>query len=210
MTDARVRRTREEQREETRRRLLDAAQRTFIRRGYEATSIEEIAEAAGYTRGAVYSNFRDKDDLYVTVLEERMAAKADEIRAAAAGTTNHRERIDALRTFFVNEPEDAVPILYAELQLAAARHPGLRRTLRALFERHLASCLAAVIGGPVDANHFRTAFVTMFAVIEGTALQRASGNASIDDARTARRIVFDAVCPVLETYFATQDATTEH
>jgi AcrR family transcriptional regulator len=58
-----------EQRAETRRRLLEAASRVFVRRGYEAASVEEIAEVAGYTRGAVYSNFRDKDDLYVTFLE---------------------------------------------------------------------------------------------------------------------------------------------
>jgi AcrR family transcriptional regulator len=52
MTEPRVRRSREEQREETRRRLLEAARQTFVRRGYEASSVEEIAELAGYTRAA--------------------------------------------------------------------------------------------------------------------------------------------------------------
>ena len=53
----RKRLTREESKEQTRLRLLDAAQTIFMKKGYVATSVEDIAEAAGYTRGAFYSNF---------------------------------------------------------------------------------------------------------------------------------------------------------
>ena len=202
MTETRVRRTREEQREETRRRVLDAAYRTFVRRGYEATSVEEIAEAAGFTRGAVYSNFRDKDDLYVTVLEERMAEKLAELQRVGEGIDDHPTRMAAMREYFVNEREDETPILYAELQLAAARHPELRRKLRAMFERHLEGCLVCVLGRTLPPESFRVAFVTMFAVIEGIALQRASGNATLDVGKAAKAIVFDAVSAVMDAHLA--------
>ena len=202
MREPRLRRSREKQREETRSRLLDAARRTFVQRGYEASSVEEIAELAGYSRGAVYSNFRDKDDLYVTVLELCMATKIAELRTAVAGHVNQAERAAVLRAFFVNDREDDTPILYAELQLAAARHAELRRKLRALFERHLAGVLAVVTGEPLPVERFRVVFLTMFAAIEGLALQRASGNATIENVREARAIVFDAVYPVIEAHLA--------
>jgi AcrR family transcriptional regulator len=200
MTEARVRRSREEQREETRRRLLDAARQTFVRRGYEASSVEEIAELAGYTRGAVYSNFRDKDELYVTVLESSMTAKLDEMRTRVDGIDDPPCRLDALRDLFVNEREDDTPILYAELQLAAARHPELRRKLRALFERHLENVGALICGSAEADETFRVLFITMFAVIEGLALQLASGNATPEIGRAARALVIDAVRPLIEAH----------
>jgi AcrR family transcriptional regulator len=200
MRERRVRRTREEQREETRRRLVDAAKKTFVRRGYEATSVEEIAEAAGYTRGAVYSNFRDKDELYVTVLEACMNEKLAEVGAIVAHCSTVAERIAALRTFFTEDDDHHSAILYAELQLAAARHPDLRRKLRTMFERHLENTLLVVVGRALPVDTFRTIFTTMFAVIEGIALQRASGNATPEVGRAARQIVYDAVCPLLEAY----------
>jgi AcrR family transcriptional regulator len=65
-----VRLTRSERKERTRADLLTAARRVFMRRGFHGASLEEIAEEAGYTKGAVYSNFADKDALFLAVLEE--------------------------------------------------------------------------------------------------------------------------------------------
>src|SRR3954465_1205221 len=64
--------TREEKKAQTRERLLDAASTVFARKGFAATSIDEIAEVAGVTKGAVYSNFESKEDLVRTVLDERL------------------------------------------------------------------------------------------------------------------------------------------
>ncbi len=66
-----VRRTRAERRAETRHRLLDAAQAVFIRRGFDGASVEEITAEAGYTRGAFYSNFESKEQLFFELLGER-------------------------------------------------------------------------------------------------------------------------------------------
>jgi AcrR family transcriptional regulator len=65
--------TREESRQQTRTRLLDAAVQVFSRRGYQAATVDEIAEAAGYSKGAVYSNFSSKEELFLELLDQRFA-----------------------------------------------------------------------------------------------------------------------------------------
>jgi AcrR family transcriptional regulator len=64
--------TRKEQQAETRGRLLDAGERVFLRRGLQGSSVEEIAAEAGFTRGAFYSNFKSKGELFVELLHVRV------------------------------------------------------------------------------------------------------------------------------------------
>jgi AcrR family transcriptional regulator len=71
--------TRAEQQAQTRARLIDAAAKVFARRGYRAASVEEIAEEAGYSHGAVYSNFEGKADLFLAVFEDYMAERVREL-----------------------------------------------------------------------------------------------------------------------------------
>ena len=66
--------TPERRRELTRTALLDAASDVFARR-FHAASLEEIAEAAGFTRGAIYKNFGNKEDLFLAVIERRIEAQ---------------------------------------------------------------------------------------------------------------------------------------
>ncbi len=73
--------------ERTRQRLLDAAASVFARRGIEAASLDEVAEAAGYTKGAIYSNFASKTDLVLALLERRVGQQAAAAEAALAGMT---------------------------------------------------------------------------------------------------------------------------
>ncbi|MDN5559707.1 MAG: TetR/AcrR family transcriptional regulator [Ruaniaceae bacterium] len=61
-------------REATRRRLVDAAVQEFAAHGIDATSVETICESAGFTRGAFYSNFADKDELVLAIVEHVHAA----------------------------------------------------------------------------------------------------------------------------------------
>jgi AcrR family transcriptional regulator len=78
------RETRAEKQARTRAELLDTAAKVFARRGYKGASIEEIAEEAGYSHGAVYSNFDGKADLFLAVLEEYMAERARELAETQA------------------------------------------------------------------------------------------------------------------------------
>lgn len=69
MATARKRLTRQESKEQTRRDVLRAAGRLFLRDGFVATSLSAIAEEAGVTKGAVYSNFESKEDLFLTIIQ---------------------------------------------------------------------------------------------------------------------------------------------
>src|SRR4030095_8510161 len=67
-----VRLSRAERREQTRQELVSAAEACFVSRGFHASSVDEVAERAGYTKGAVYSNFGSKEDLFFAVYEGRV------------------------------------------------------------------------------------------------------------------------------------------
>jgi AcrR family transcriptional regulator len=70
----RPRRSRAEAQSATRRDLLRAASRLFLRNGYVATSLANVAEEAGVTKGAVYSNFESKEDLFLALLQEPLVS----------------------------------------------------------------------------------------------------------------------------------------
>jgi len=76
--------TRAEQQAQTRARLIQAATTVFARRGYQAASVEEIADEAGYSHGAVYSNFEGKADLFLAVFEEYMVERVRELAETQA------------------------------------------------------------------------------------------------------------------------------
>ena len=61
--------SREERRAQTRSELIDAAEELFSEDGFRLTTLDRVADAAGYTKGAVYSNFASKEDLYVAVAD---------------------------------------------------------------------------------------------------------------------------------------------
>src|ERR1700751_3480600 len=65
---SRKRLSREDSRDQTTQRLLEAAQKLIAKKGLSAASVEDIAEAAGYTRGAFYLNFTSKGDLFIELL----------------------------------------------------------------------------------------------------------------------------------------------
>jgi len=75
----RQRLTRSERQAQTRRELLDAAARVFVNRGFTGSSVEEISAEAGYTRGAFYSNFRSKNELFVELLHDRVYTRYTEM-----------------------------------------------------------------------------------------------------------------------------------
>lgn len=96
----------------TRERLLDAAEGAFADEGFAGASLDRIAAAAGFTRGAVYSNFADKTDLFVAVLDRRLERRSKEISAIM------RE---------AHDPADFLATLGSDEQLGSRRTPALRR-----------------------------------------------------------------------------------
>src|SRR6058998_2501953 len=79
--------TRAESKERTRAALLKAGEDLFARVGFHAAPVEEIAEAAGFSRGAFYANFADKADLFLTIVEDERARNFDAIAKEIAAAS---------------------------------------------------------------------------------------------------------------------------
>jgi AcrR family transcriptional regulator len=127
---------RDEQRALTRRRLLDAAETVFAHRGFHGASVEEIAREAGATTGALYSNFAGKEDLFLALFEETVAADVRDYSEAfaAGGTLQEKGRAAAGRWMqILRERPDYFP-LFIEFWAYAVREPRLRTR----FAKHLA------------------------------------------------------------------------
>src|SRR2546421_10978385 len=79
-----ARMTREERRAHTRMCLMEAAGKIFSRQGLQQASIDDVAEEAGYTKGAFYANFKSKEELFLAMLDERFGARIEEVERAFA------------------------------------------------------------------------------------------------------------------------------
>src|ERR1700736_1852909 len=76
--------TRKEKQAHTRECLMHSAARVFARRGLQQASIDEVAEDAGYTKGAFYANFKSKEELFLAMLDERFTKRIEEIERVIA------------------------------------------------------------------------------------------------------------------------------
>jgi AcrR family transcriptional regulator len=88
--------SREETQALTRQRLLSVAKAHFARDGYAAASLDRIADEAGFSKGAVYSNFAGKDELFLGVLEEHGRVSLDQILADLQGAQSIEKAIDRI------------------------------------------------------------------------------------------------------------------
>jgi AcrR family transcriptional regulator len=119
------RRTREEQRAQTRADLLEAAAEVFARNGYHGTSVDMVAEAAGYTKGAVYSNFESKEELFLALLEARLEDSLGSMQDVM-DTAEDRPAAFGRRRSEIAQWEPQWFMLEAEFELYAARNPEVR------------------------------------------------------------------------------------
>jgi AcrR family transcriptional regulator len=143
---AQARLTREEKKAQTRERLLDAAQTVFARRGFLAASLDEIAEEAGLTKGAVYSNFESKEDLFQAVLDDRYNDRtmriADLVDNTASFDVQAAEGARMLQDYF--QEERIMTLLTLEFEIYAIRNPDFAPRSRA-HSRELRHAVAELI-----------------------------------------------------------------
>ncbi len=125
------RKTRAEKKAETRASLLRAAEDVFGRRGFQAASVDEVAEAAGFTKGAVYAHFESKEDLFLAMLDERFAGRIDEIRSVLSDqhepVEQAREAGEGFMAYLDADPRWA-PIFF-EFWAHAVRNPDVAAKL---------------------------------------------------------------------------------
>lgn len=131
--------------EATRKKLLTAAERIFARTGYEAARLEDIAAAAGYTRGAFYANFDSKEDIFFALLEAWINEKILSLTSLLTQLGSREARVSALRQHYLEMAYDRRMVLLSlEYKLFAVRHPEAHARIRARQER-LKECGADIL-----------------------------------------------------------------
>lgn len=137
MSTGRARLTRAESQQVTRTRLIAAARELIVRDGVAAASIRHISEAAGYSQGALYSNFPTKEDLLMAVLADHLDGLAGRVEAMAEEVlrTPRDSGAPAIAAFFRNlNPKSNWSTLAVELQLHANRSAAMQADYSALRE----------------------------------------------------------------------------
>jgi AcrR family transcriptional regulator len=121
--------TRERRRQQTREVLIEGATEVFAQRGYEGASLEEIAETAGFTRGAIYKHFAGKEELFFAVIDDYNERVIEAFRAIAPASPDAREwdvsRLADLWRESVSEFDD-LSAIGLEFQLYELRNPSAR------------------------------------------------------------------------------------
>jgi AcrR family transcriptional regulator len=174
--------TRAETKARTRALLLEAAAQVFARKGFAGASVDDIAETAGFSVGALYSNFSSKDELFIELLStrnrDRFAESAAIVSDQGRSVADVRTGLDALLTEVADKDADLAP-LEAEFWLYAIRRPE--------FREHLA-------------KRFRGNRDSLSTVLRDRAKDRGqSGNAPFDNMATALLALFQGLVQLRRT-----------
>jgi AcrR family transcriptional regulator len=144
--------TREERRVDTRERLLEAAAEVFASRGYHAASVDQVAERAGFSTGAVYSAFGSKEELFLAVVDQHLRRSVAELEAAVADGPTVAERVHEGAEHWMDliERTPEMVLLHTEFWAYAVRDPGVRPRVAAQFAEVRAALCRLVGAGARD------------------------------------------------------------
>lgn len=185
---ATARLTREQSKANTRERLLSAARGVFARSGYHGASVEEIASEAGFSTGALYSNFDGKEDLFLALMEREIDEHAREIAHAVGGRASVAERATggSQRWMTMIEREPELLLLFMEFWAYGVRDARVRPKVAARFAqmRRLLTTLIADGARELDlqlelpAEHLA---VAIDALADGIARQKLADPEAVPD-----------------------------
>ena len=179
-----VRLTREESQARTRSLLIEAARALISEKGFATATVRDIAEAAGFSQGAFYSNFPDKDSVLLELAERHQIEERARIEGALATAGGAADAMAAVEKWALTLNADrSFAALAIELQLQALRSPEFAKAYRALDRKHrallgelIARLFVALGKRPPDDP---AAIATGFAVlVRGMALQSGDTGAS--------------------------------
>ncbi len=171
---------RAEQVERNRELVVDAARRVFLSKGYAGATLEAIADEAGFSKGVVYSQFESKADLFLALLERRIAERAGE-NERLAGKLGRQRALRTLLTNFARESAENAgwQQLLVEFRIVAARDPALNKRYAAAHAAtigHLGALIARLHerDGATPPYPVRVMAEMIMAVGTGLTLERAA------------------------------------
>jgi AcrR family transcriptional regulator len=188
--------TRAEQREKTRTCLVEAAAKVFSRRGYDKASLDEVAEEAGFTKGAVYSNFKGKEDLFLATIDAHFEKRLESVKRVMQEEPDEQGTAHAAGMDFMNQlnADPEYFSLFFEFWAYAQRNPAVKRKFLPRVQR-FRSALAEVFEAksedgfelPMPAEHLAGMLIAMAA---GVAMERELDPSSVPDDMYARMLQY--------------------
>jgi AcrR family transcriptional regulator len=179
--------SRKETQERTRERVVAAAAKVFARRGYHRATVDEIASEAGFTIGALYSNFSGKEDLFLAIADRQVEERVAEVAAmgdAAEGDEPSENAAEQLRAFLERDPE--WPLLFYEFWSLSVRNPELQGEL-AKRRDAIRDALADTLERVAKRHGFKLRFpapvlaTAIAASLNGLAFERAADPKALPD-----------------------------
>jgi AcrR family transcriptional regulator len=178
--------TRKQAQVRTRERILAAAATVFARRGYHRATVDEIASEAGFTIGALYSNFSGKEQLFLALADRQVEERVAEVGAIADAAEGEEPGKDAerLRSFLERDPE--WPLLFYEFWSLSVRNPELQGEL-AKRRDAIRDALAETLERVANRHGFKLRFpapvlaTAIAASLNGLAFERAADPDALPD-----------------------------
>jgi AcrR family transcriptional regulator len=201
---SRKRLNREDSRERTTQHLLDAARKLIARRGLSDTTLEDIAEEAGYTRGAFYSNFSSKGDLFIELLRRDHEATNAQLRALRDDSLPLEHIHQRIREMYGQMYRTNESFMnWTEARMLAARDAKLRAQLDALFIERRAEVAQLIeyvygrigIAPPLAATAVAMGFNSLFEGVKLNMLASPGGMTS-EDAESVLTLFVDSLMQV--------------
>jgi AcrR family transcriptional regulator len=202
--------TPDRRRQQTREYLLQAAAQVFAERGFHGTSLDEVAAVAGFTKGAVYSNFKNKEDLFLALLESSYSREMASLRATLeASEVPADARLTDFLPLILGGPDQSLmpenwAVLYMEFALFAMRNPVARRKLAELDEANITAVADLIAGertreGLKDVGSIRSTARIIEALFRGIWFMRALDPGAVDEALLETALSFVATALTAET-----------
>ena len=138
---------------ETREQLLRAAEAIFVRDGFEKTDLSDIAAMAGRTRGAIYAQFKSKEDVFLALMEEKTREMRAKIEGHLSASYSAEQNLKAYQQFWMGMIEDPTwSLLLLEFKLFSLRYPESKERLMkyydSVFPADHEKKLVALLGSP--------------------------------------------------------------
>jgi AcrR family transcriptional regulator len=184
--------------DEVRARVLRAAGDVFAERGFAAASLDQVAASAGFTKGAVYSNFGSKDELFLALMTAEVARRVDVIETALQQTSDLPGALAAVGAE-LSRRETTWQLLFLEFWQRAVRDPDVRRAFVA-SRRDLRARIAEVVARFLTEHPVRTGWdagsltLVLIALSNGLAIEALPDPAAVP-ADLLTRVLADLVDP---------------
>jgi AcrR family transcriptional regulator len=143
----------------TRELLLRAAKEVFVREGYAGAELGEIASIAGRTKGAIYAQFKSKEDIFMALVEDHALRYRDEMEKALANSTSVEQNRKTFERFCMNLSGDQMwNLLMLEFKLFAIRNPEAKRRFKDFIAKMISADdekrLVALLGAERKGKRF--------------------------------------------------------